>query len=291
MCIDAKQNPSRETFALRDDVSDWAIWAPSHEHCAQSSLDLLALKCQLMLLNSQSRIRPAKFSYSAGQIEAEHTHAEHQLVYASVGLFCVDTALSRWVVPPLRAVWVPALTPHAITARVDSEMSTLYVDAATIPANLDTVAVVSVSPLLRELILHITGEPLTEPAQKRIEAVLLDQLAADPARPLQVRRLVDERLRAIAGAFEVDPCDRRTLRELGADVGASERTLQRLFKAETGSSFGRWRTQVRLQCSIIELGKGRSVTEAASRSGYRETSAFIAAFRSAFGTTPGRYFS
>lgn len=244
-----------------------------------------------MLLNSQSRIRPAKFSYSAGQIEAEHTHAEHQLVYASVGLFCVDTALSRWVVPPLRAVWVPALTPHAITARVDSEMSTLYVDAATIPANLDTVAVVSVSPLLRELILHITGEPLTEPAQKRIEAVLLDQLAADPARPLQVRRLVDERLRAIAGAFEVDPCDRRTLRELGADVGASERTLQRLFKAETGSSFGRWRTQVRLQCSIIELGKGRSVTEAASRSGYRETSAFIAAFRSAFGTTPGRYFS
>ena len=241
--------------------------------------------------NGHRRIRSAQFSYYAGQIDAEHTHPEHQLVYASQGLLCVDTAFSRWIVPPLRAVWVPAHTPHSVTAKVDSKMSTLYIDADTQPPNLDRVTVVSISPLLRELILHLVREQLTKAAHDRIEAVLIDQLAADPARPLELPRLVDERLQAIAAAFERDPCDRRTLRELGADVGASERTLQRLFNSETGSSFGRWRTQLRLQHSVIELGRERSVTEAASRSGYRETSAFIEAFRSAFGTTPGRYFS
>ena len=71
--------------------------------------------------------------------------------------------------------------------------------------------------------------------------------------------------------------------------GAHERTLQRLFKPETGTTFGRWRTQLRLQHGVIALGQGQNVTTTAATSGYREASAFIAAFRSAFGTTPGRY--
>jgi AraC-like DNA-binding protein len=244
-----------------------------------------------MLPNGQRRIRAVQFTYHGGQVVAEHVHLEHQLVYASEGLLTVDTASSRWVVPPLRAVWVPAHTPHTVVAKVDTKMSTLYINADTHLPNLDRVTVVSVSPLLRELILHIIHAPLTETAHDRVEAVLLDQLAADPAAPLEVPVLRDPRLQAIADAFERDPCDRRTLRELGVDVGASERTLQRLFQTEIGSSFGRWRTQLRLQHGVIELGKGRSVTSAASRSGYSEASAFIEAFRSAFGTTPGRYFS
>ncbi len=94
----------------------------------------------------------------------------------------------------------------------------------------------------------------------------------------------------IVERFEMDPTDSRTLRQLGYNVGASERTLQRLFKKETGTSFGQWRTQLNLQHGVIELGKGASATTAASRSGYSETSAFIQAFRIAFGTTPGAYF-
>lgn len=244
-----------------------------------------------MLLNGHNRIRPAEFIYAAGQISAEHAHSEHQLVYASHGLLCVDTSSSRWVVPPLRAVWVPAGTPHTVIARTDSKMSTLYVDATTKIDGLDRVTVVSVGPLLRELILHLISGPLTANARDRAEGVLLDQLAVESSPPLELQRLHDPRLRAIAEALSSDPCDRRTLREFGGDVGASERTLQRLFTSEVGTSFGRWRTQLRLQHSIIELGLGRSVTDAAARSGYRETSSFIEAFRSAFGTTPGRYFA
>lgn len=109
--------------------------------------------------------------------------------------------------------------------------------------------------------------------------------------PLRLPQLDDERIRAIGEALEEDPSDRRTLRQFGRAFGASERTLQRLFNSETGMTFGRWRTQLRLQHGVVLLGQGHSVTDAATRSGYQEPSAFIAAFRDTFGTTPGRYFA
>lgn len=243
-----------------------------------------------MPLTGQGRVRPAVFTYIQGEVSEEHVHEEHQLVYASKGLLVVDTADGRWVVPPLRAVWVPARIQHEVSARIESTMSTLYINAEIVVRGLGGVTVVAVSPLLRELILHITTASLTQSAHDRVEALLLDQLEADPAAPLKLPVLHDSRIRAIADRLEADPTDSRTLRQLGHDVGASERTLQRLFRSETGTSFGRWRTQLRLQHGVIELGKGASVTAAASNSGYSETSAFIQAFRNAFGTTPGAYF-
>lgn len=245
-----------------------------------------------MSLTGQTFIRPAEFTYQAGDVEPEHTHAEHQLVYASHGLLCVDTASSRWVVPPFRAVWVPAHTPHTVTAKAPSRMSTLYLDPFIVDVpDHDAVMVVSVSPLLRELIRHFNVETPSGAARQRIEGVILDQLIAAPTAPLELPRLHDPRIRTIAQFLERDPGDHRTLRQFGADVGASERTLQRLFTAETGTTFGKWRTQLRLQHGVIALGQGCTVTAAAINSGYNEPSAFIAAFRAAFGTTPGRYFS
>ncbi len=241
--------------------------------------------------NRQQLIQPGTFEYQAGHRTPEHQHLEHQLVYASRGLLCVDTDTSRWVVPPLRALWVPAGTPHTVIARADSIMSTLYLDPTVKVDELAEVAVISVSPLLRELITHIHQNPPTGSALTRLEGVIIDQLSAAPTAPLDLPRLSDARIRVIAEALESDPRDRRTLREFGQHIGANERTLQRLFAAETGSTFGHWRTQLRLQHGVIALGQGNNVSTAATLSGYKEPSAFIAAFRAVFGTTPGRYFT
>lgn len=244
-----------------------------------------------MLKDGQYLIRPVRFEYAAGHSTGEHQHDEHQLVFAAYGLLCVDTHDARWVVPPFRAVWVPAGVAHTVSARVASEMSTLYVSASVIRPALAAVTVISVSPLLRELIRHAMSDDDDGDRRRRLDAVLLDQLDTAPADPLELRQLVDPRLRAIEAIFEVDPTDQRTLAELGASAGASERTLQRLFHQEIDTTFGRWRTQLRLQHAIILLGQGISVTGTAIGSGYSEPSAFIAAFREAFGTTPGKYFS
>ena len=53
-------------------------------------------------------------------------------------------------------------------------------------------------------------------------------------------------------------------------------------------SFPQWRTQLRLHHAQVLLADGEAVTRTAHACGYRSTSAFIDAFRAAYGTTPGR---
>ena len=237
----------------------------------------------------QPAIRPVRFSYDDGHSTGAHAHEEHQLVYASRGVLSVETAGSRWVLPAQRAAWIPAQTSHTVFAESTAEMAALYIEAVG-PTVRGGLSVFEVSPLLRHLVLHLLEDDATDDgARARLERVVLDQLAAAPLAPTGLRRLADPRLQAIADLLRADPRDNRTLKDFGAVVGASERTLQRLFVAETGTTFGRWRTQLRLQEGLIWLGRGESVTVAATRAGYDQPSAFIAAFRTTFGTTPGRF--
>ena len=113
--------------------------------------------------------------------------------------------------------------------------------------------------------------------------------------PVRMRTLLpilaDDRLRAVAARLRADPADERTLAELGAAAGASERTLSRLFRQETGMSFPQWRTQFRLQHALVLLADRTPVTTTALACGWSNPSAFIDTFRRAFGTTPGRFYS
>jgi transcriptional regulator GlxA family with amidase domain len=78
--------------------------------------------------------------------------------------------------------------------------------------------------------------------------------------------------------------------ELAAAAGASRRTVERLFAAETGMSVGRWRTRLRLVEALRLLAAGEPVTAVAHRTGYATPSAFGAMFRAELGTSPARYF-
>ena len=229
-----------------------------------------------------------EFRYGDGHSTGEHTHDEHQVVYAADGVLSVETQGFHWVLPTQRLAWIPAGATHTVFAESEAAMAALYIEEWGPPAIAD-VGVFDVSPLLRQLILHVLVDGSTGEERRRLERVLLDQLAAAPETPSRLPRVHDPRLRDIARHLHADPSDTRTLRDFGRVVGASERTLQRLFVAETGTTFGRWRTLLRLQHALIWLGRGETVTVAAIRSGYHQPSAFIAAFRSVFGTTPARF--
>ncbi|MEM9203437.1 MAG: helix-turn-helix transcriptional regulator [Actinomycetota bacterium] len=237
----------------------------------------------------QPRVRAVRFSYPAHHSTGEHVHDDHQLVYAGDGVLSVETATFRWVLPSQQAAWIPAGEAHTVVAESDATMATLYVEPLGAPT-LDELTVFDVSPLLRHLVLALLDDSVgSADARARVEQVVLDQLDLASEVPVRLSRVRDPRLRAVVDALEVDPRDRRTLAQFGATIGAGERTLQRLFLAETGTTFGRWRTTYRLQHGLVWLGRGASVTTAATRSGYDQPSAFIAAFKIAFGVTPGQY--
>ncbi|MHA6764303.1 AraC family ligand binding domain-containing protein [Streptacidiphilus sp. PAMC 29251] len=243
-----------------------------------------------MSTTSQDLDGPTLLSLSHRERVDWHHHAEHQLIHPSAGVLQVSTDVGSWIVPPFRAVWVPAGVPHAHQAHGPTRMASLVFDVAVNPLRLDRPTVLAVTPLLREVIMAlVTDRELTERQRGNLEQVALDQLRRVEALPLWLPTPEDPRLRDVAALLQDDPADPRSLAELGAAVGASERTLSRLFRAQTTMSFPQWRAQLRLHHSLRLLAGGGSVTAVATACGYSSTSAFIEAFRHAFGTTPGRY--
>jgi AraC-like DNA-binding protein len=140
------------------------------------------------------------------------------------------------------------------------EAPTLALDSN--PLRLTEPTVLAVSALLREVIVALTGtEALTADDRADLYRVALRRLTPTPALRHHLPRPADPRLRDVAAILADDPADQRTLTELGREVGASERTLSRLFRRDTAMTFPRWRAQLRLQHSMILLAAAGTVSQ------------------------------
>ncbi len=223
------------------------------------------------------------------RIEVHH-HDRPQLVYPASGLLAVTTDGGTWMAPPQRAVWIPAGVRHQHRSYGYTDMRTLLFPESASAHGRPQPMVVAVSPLLRELILALSGEtqrPVA--ARRRLERVTTDQLAESPEQPLHLPEPADDRLRAVTSLITADPASGATLARLGRQVGASERTLSRLFRAELHMGFQQWRTQLRLHQALVALAQGSTVTSTATACGWANPTSFIEAFSHAVGQTPGRY--
>ena len=236
--------------------------------------------------------RSLSTTYSSGSCLNPHRHASHQLLFASSGAMTVAGDRTTWMIPPGRAVLVAAGVLHAIRMWGDVAMRSLYFPppAADTVFPADACRVISVSPLLRELILRVAElaalDSRVEP-EARLMAVLMDELAVAHVEPLLLPLPFDPRALTAANGILADPADDATTDDVARRSGLSARTLERLFRAETGMTFGLWRQKARLLESVRRLAEGGSVTAAALDSGYSSVSAYIAAFKQTFGCTPG----
>lgn len=241
----------------------------------------------------QSPVATLVYDFAHGHVIPVHFHPEDQLVYATRGVMTVRTDQGTWVVPPRRAVWIPARTPHSIVMSGPVSMRTLYLRARMARRLPRNCCVVNVSPLLQELITHACRFPRMNRRSKAhapLIDLMLDQLETAQAIPLQLPTPVDVRAQRLATILERDPSDARSLTALCRQVGASKRTIERAFERETNLSLGKWRQQLRLLRSLELLAAGEKIASAALEAGYSTPSAFIAMFRKALGTTPRQYF-
>jgi AraC-like DNA-binding protein/quercetin dioxygenase-like cupin family protein len=230
------------------------------------------------------------FPMPAGSVFDWHTHADHQLAWAARGVLTVRTASSAWVLPPTRALWIPAGVQHETLSEGDATMRTAYVrrDACDVPWT-DCTPVVA-TPLLAELIGYLEGADRPATTRAHAQRMLVDLLAPVPSASVDVKMPVEERARRVAEGLSDDPADDRSLAAWGRDVGASSRTLARAFLDDTGLTFGRWRSLLRLRAAMVALADGEPVSNVAGLVGYRSTSAFVSAFRRETGLTPAAYF-
>ncbi len=234
--------------------------------------------------------------YRKGVRLGTHMHREAQLVYAARGTMQVTTPKGRWLVPPDRAVWVPALLEHSIDVLADIEMRTLYFDLAWLKRQdhsegLDAEYVVRVSRLLHETILALfDGRNNSERAQVLIKLALLELHAAeDSATFIPLPR--EPRCRRAADIVLGDPTGAHEIETLAQTVGTSARTLSRLFAAETQLSFKTWCQRARIAAAIerLSMEANLSVKQLASELGYASVPAFSHAFRQVTGKTPTEF--
>jgi len=229
--------------------------------------------------------------YPAGFVDPFHSHQRTQLLYASAGVMSVVTGSTSFVLPPQRALWLPAGTPHEVSCRGPVSLRTLYIDPAN-DSQPGQCRVIEVSDFLRALILEVmqfgTDYDLAG-REGRIVRLLLDEIERMPNAPYQARMPTDDRLVRVCRAIIAEPADGRDLDELARLAGMSRRTFTRLFKQETGMGVAVWRQQVRLMEALSLLASGRSVTMVAYDVGYDSPSAFTAMFHRTFGVPPSQY--
>ena len=237
-------------------------------------------------------VRSAATTYPDGMRLDRHDHPWGQLAFCKSGLMRVVSDAATWLAPPTRAIWLPAGVAHEIVMKGEVATRFLYIApelAAWMPSQPQ---VLEVSPLLRELVLHILTIRMLDPRQaqhERLAWLLIDLLADAAPIDLALPLPRDRRARAVAERIQAQPDERADLASLAGAAGASLRTLQRLFPAETGLSLEAWRQKARLICGLGSLSGGASVTTAAFDAGYDSPSAFISAFKRQFGATPGRF--
>jgi len=221
----------------------------------------------------------------------DHWHRKGQLVFALGGGVTCRVPSGLWMVPPHCGVWIPGGMAHSNLATANARIFFLYIEpgAADLP---DRCCTLSISPLLRELIVELSDRGQDDDGRGALLArAVLTELPRMPVQQLHLPISSEPRLRRIASALAEDPADRSTLAEWAKRVALSESSLARLVVKETGLTFGRWRQQLHLIVAIRELASGASVQQVSADLGYESVAAFITMFKKALGKPPARYLS
>lgn len=221
----------------------------------------------------------------------------HKLIYATRGVLTVRANETAWVAPAHRAVWIPAGIDFQVQMHGTVALRALYLETGRrfFAGATRGCAVVNVSPLLRELIqrtVHIGALDANVRQQARLAAVIFDELRVLVAQPLQLPAPRDPRAEKFASLVEAGRgSDKRgSTQQALRQAGGSRRTLERIFRQETGMSLGQWLRRQKLLDALRRLAAGDTVNSIAFDLGYNSASAFIAMFRRELGQTPTRYF-
>lgn len=222
-----------------------------------------------------------------------HQHPWAQLAYTARGSMRISAAGMTWLAPAYRAVWIPPFVDHEVVMLGQVEIRTVYIAPESAPLSMDACSVIEVSDLLRNLIESLSKVVRLEPEntyrQRLITDLLLEEMRRAPALSLGLPLPRDRRLQALCNALMEDPASSLGLAEWSERVGASERTLARLFQQELNMGFAAWRQQLRLARALDLIGRGQPLGQVAAELGYASQAAFSAMFKRAFGVSPSRF--
>ncbi|MFB2638875.1 helix-turn-helix domain-containing protein [Shewanella bicestrii] len=221
-----------------------------------------------------------------------HQHRKAQLLYSSAGCMRFNLADTQVVLPPTRAAWLPAGVVHQVTMRDVVAYRSLYFEPETVASLPDKVTIFHVNPLLKALIDTMSFWPWDKPrhSQHNAFALLIEELLHADAQNLSLPLPKDKRLQTWLKQLQQQQIIPASLQDMAIEIGASERTISRIFSNETGMAYQAWRQQWRLLSAIEQLAAGASVAQVGFNLQFSSDSAFISFFKQYTGITPAQYF-
>ena len=218
-----------------------------------------------------------------------HRHQRHQLLFAQAGCMSIELDNRLCLLPPSRAAWLPAGTPHRVLMRGVVAYRSLYFTP--LPELPTSVQVMAVNPLLREIIERMAFWPWDKPEreQHRTLALFMEELAQAPQESWQLPLPSDPRLAAWLGEITGGDTLPARLNRLAERVGASDKTIGRIFMRDTGMSYQAWRQQWRLLRAMELLAEAVPISRVAAQLEFSSDSAFIGFFKQHTGQTPLRH--
>ncbi|GFZ99981.1 AraC family transcriptional regulator [Dyella caseinilytica] len=227
-----------------------------------------------------------------GTFVEPHAHEWAQVLYAIEGVMWVEVGQEALVVPPQRAVWLPAGLPHSIRMMSAVQMRNLYLQPQVVTSLSPRGEVFEVSPMLRQLIVTMTEEGDLRSDDYRDAAyrlIVLELLAAKHnSLRIALPNGADRRLGSVCQAVIDNPSQDISLEQHAERAGASVRTISRLFTQELGVGFAEWRRQVQLAVATSRLAEGHAINAIARSLGYQPSS-FSDMFRRELGMPPVAY--
>lgn len=226
--------------------------------------------------------------YPDGYFVPPHSHTRSQLLYARTGVALVATDFGRWLVPADHAVWLPAGIEHAVEMMGDVRMHSVYLLPGLSQGHPDRLKVMSMTDLMRSLIEEtILREGRADGRREAlVEALMIEEIAMLPERPLVLPLPREQRLAALCRRFVASPSPHATIDRWAKAAGMSRRTFTRMFLRETGLSLSAWRQQALVLAALPRLAEGQAVTQIALDLGYDSVPAFTTMFRRLLGVSP-----
>jgi AraC-like DNA-binding protein len=248
-------------------------------------------------MRASTEVRAGTLAYQAEEedlVTDWHSHDLHQIQYAFQGVVEVQTKSAHYILPPQKAVWIPAGLAHQTTLRRVRTMSVFF-DPSMAPDAEGRARVLAVAPIFREMIVYAARWPIDRPASDQVADSYFSTLAQlvfewlDYETPFSVPTSTDPLIAAIMG-YTNSHLDQLSIHELCRAIGVSERTLRRRFQADTGITWRQYLQQTRLLSAMALLTeRDRGVLDVASTVGFESASAFTRAFTQYTGETPSVY--
>ncbi|MCP1995947.1 AraC family transcriptional regulator [Flavobacterium sp. HSC-61S13] len=225
-----------------------------------------------------------------------HDHPKGQLIFVEEGFQYLHLEDQVYLLPQNHAAWIPSSLPHKSSSTATNVyLRTLFYDCELTDDFYNHLQIFSVPQVLREMILYTekwSMNTAVNQAEESFLSAILSELPsfAKNSLTLSIPLSSNENILGVVRYLYQYYQQTVSIDDLANDLHFSTRTLERLFKKETGLTMAKYLQLIRC-IKAVELLSNTSLTvsEIAYQVGYKSVQSFSNSFYNLLGQRPHEF--